>query len=81
MRILKIDSLQKVNEGWVDRDMIMLHACFQILTDFITKEKGLEHCNYEFHKDSVDECKYLYIGGKRIKIQFLLTTQLLMNTW
>jgi hypothetical protein len=60
MRILKIKSLQSVKNGWVDKDMIMLHACFQLLENFIVEEKGLHNCNYEFHKESMDECKYLY---------------------
>ena len=60
MRTLKITTLPSVKEAWIDRDMIMLHACFQILTDFIVKEKELHHCNYEFHKETMDEYKYLY---------------------
>ena len=59
MRILKIESLDPISSGWVDRDEIMLHACFQILSDFITKENGLNHCDYESHKDFIDEIKYL----------------------
>lgn len=34
--ILKIDTL---NEGWSDKDNVMLHACFQLLMDCIEKEK------------------------------------------
>ena len=67
MRILKINSLPKIAEKWVDKDMIMLHACFQLLTDFIVEEKGLEHCSYESHKESIDECKYLYNWWKENK--------------
>ena len=50
MRILKIDSLPNVKQ-WVDRDHIMLHACFQILQDCVEKENVDTHCNYEAHKD------------------------------
>lgn len=60
MRILKIESLEPVSSGWCDRDFIMLHACFQILKDFVEKEKGDEHCNYEYHKEFVDEVRFLY---------------------
>jgi hypothetical protein len=60
MRHLKITTLAPAKEGWIDRDMIMLHACFQLLVDFIEKENGLEYCNYEHHKESIDEAKYLY---------------------
>jgi len=42
MRNLKIHSLPSAKE-WVDRDEIMLHACFQILVDFIDKEHGDTH--------------------------------------
>lgn len=34
--ILKIESL---DEGWSDKDNVMLHACFQLLTDCIEKEQ------------------------------------------
>jgi hypothetical protein len=67
MRTLKIHSLNSVKEGWIDRDMIMLHACFQILIDFVEREGGLNHCNYEVHKESVDELKYLYEWWKENK--------------
>jgi len=33
--LLKIDTLEP---GWTDKDQVMLHACFQLLTDFLTKE-------------------------------------------
>lgn len=32
---LKIESL---NEGWCDKDHVLLHACFQLLSDFVEKE-------------------------------------------
>lgn len=59
MRILKIDSLPN-SKQWVDRDCIMIHACFQILQDCVEKEKVDTHCNYETHKDFVDEVRFLY---------------------
>lgn len=60
MRILKIHSLPKVSENWVDRDNIMLHSCFQILVDCIEKESLLTHSNYEAHKETIDEAEFLY---------------------
>lgn len=33
--VLKIESL---GEGWMDKDALVLHACFQLLSDFIEKE-------------------------------------------
>lgn len=59
MRILKINSLAS-SKTWIDRDEIMLHACFQILQDCVEKEKVDTHCNYESHKDFVDEVRFLY---------------------
>jgi hypothetical protein len=35
---LKIESL---GEGWCDKDHIILHACFQLLCDFVEKEMRL----------------------------------------
>lgn len=40
--------------------MIMLHGCFQLLVDFVEKEDGLNHCNYETYKERIDELQYLY---------------------
>lgn len=59
MRILKINSLPLARE-WVDRDEIMLHACFQILEDCVEKEQVDNHCDYEAHKEFVDEVRELY---------------------
>lgn len=55
---LKIESLQ--SKGWVDRDEIMLYACFQLLKDCVEQEHVDTHCNYEAHKDFVDEVRFLY---------------------
>jgi len=33
--LLKIESLR---ESWTDKDHVMLHACFQLLSDFVEKE-------------------------------------------
>jgi hypothetical protein len=59
MRTLKITSLPS-SKIWTDRDHIMLHACFQLLQDCVEKEKVDTHCNYEAHKDFVDEVRFLY---------------------
>lgn len=59
MRVLKIDSLPS-SKHWVDRDMLMLHACFQILQDCVEKEGVDTHCDYEEHKKDVDEVRFLY---------------------
>lgn len=59
MRILKIDSLPNAKQ-WVDRDYIILHACFQILQDCVEKENVDTHYDYEAYKDFVDEVRLLY---------------------
>jgi hypothetical protein len=59
MRTLKIKSLAPKKE-WIDKDAIMLHACFQLLEDYIEEEKGDIQCCYETHKDFVDELRSLY---------------------
>jgi hypothetical protein len=59
MRILKIDSLPNAKQ-WVDRDVIILHACFQLLQDCVKKENVDSHCNYKVHTDFVDEVRFLY---------------------
>lgn len=39
MRVLKIGSLLSVKENpWYDVDYVMLHACFQLLKNFIENE-------------------------------------------
>jgi len=58
MRVLEISSLP--SERWTDSDFIMLHACFQILQDCVEKEKVDTDCNYEAHKELVDEIRFLY---------------------
>jgi hypothetical protein len=62
MRILKIESLPTA-KVWIDRDEIMLHACFQILKDFMEKENLLPIDSEEI-KDADDEnfaeVKFLY---------------------
>lgn len=68
MRVLKINSLKSVKEQpWCDKDMIMLHACFQLLVDWVEQEDGLNHCNYESHKESVDILTELYCWWKSIE--------------
>jgi hypothetical protein len=68
MRTLKINSLPSVKEQpWCDKDYIMFHACFQLLVDWVEKEDGLNHCNYEAHKETVDVLRELYNWWKSIE--------------
>lgn len=60
MRILKIESLPSA-KLWIDRDEIMLHACFQILKDFMEKENHLPIDSEEINDDeNFAEVKFLY---------------------
>lgn len=68
MRTLKINSLPS-SKDWVDRDVVMLHACFQILEDCVEKEEVDNHCNYETHKEPVDEIRFLYKWWKNRKVK------------
>jgi len=36
---------ERLPPTWVDRDHLLLHTSFQILTDFVRKEKGFVHEN------------------------------------
>jgi hypothetical protein len=59
--ILKIESL---DEGWRDKDSVMLHACFQLLKDCVEQESLLDcHINWdddEQHRWAKQEIETLY---------------------
>ena len=58
-KVLKIHTL---DNGWHDKDEILLHAAFQLLVDFIEKEHP-ERINWnadELHKQAWRELKNLY---------------------
>lgn len=61
MKILKIASLEK---GWHDKDKLLLHACFQLLVDYVEKEKGLSgHIDWNWdepHSHAAREMRSLY---------------------
>ena len=61
MKYLKILTL---NSGeWYDKDTILLHAAFQILVDFIEKERPDEICDWEYdelHRNAWSEISQLY---------------------
>ena len=42
LNLLKIDTLN-LNEELADKDIVMLHACFQLLVDSIEKDKLHDH--------------------------------------
>lgn len=53
---LRIKSLEK---GWHDKDEIMLHAVFQLLVDFIEKEKPQKVIDWNATKESKKAWKEL----------------------
>ena len=54
--ILKIETL---TDGWRDKDSLLLHACFQILKDFVVQENLLSTFNNsktdERHLEALNE--------------------------
>ena len=60
--ILKLSNLKKDSE-WCDKDRVFLYACFQILVDFIEKEKPQKIVKYNCdnnHKRIWKELQALY---------------------
>lgn len=61
MKILKISTLEN---GWTNCDDLLLHASFQILVDFVEKEKPFEVFDWKqydhIHRDAAKEIRYLY---------------------
>jgi len=61
MYTLKIKTLD--NE-WHDKDNVILHAVFQLLADFMEKEKPGKHCNWSHdaaHRKAWKELQKLYV--------------------
>lgn len=60
-----VDCRSKRNDytwGWIDRDRLMLFACFQILVDFIEKELPNSNTDYSLGgwKEAKEEMEALY---------------------
>lgn len=66
MKYLKISSLPN-SKTWIDRDTVMLHACFQILKDCVEKEKVCEKCDPITHKNEIEEIMFLYTWWEKRK--------------
>ena len=58
---LKIESLP---DGWRDKDEVILHACFQLLKDFVEKEKEvIEQIDWKHDEETANakaEIDFLY---------------------
>ncbi len=60
MKMLRIETLEK---GWCDKDRVMLHAAFQLLVDFVEKEKPGEIVDWGHdpeHQHAWQEIQALY---------------------
>jgi hypothetical protein len=60
MKRLKITTLSK---GWHNKDEVLLHAAFQLLTDFVEKERPDKIVDWDFderHKNAWAEITSLY---------------------
>ena len=59
--VLKIESL---SNGWQDKDDVILHACFQLLKDFVEQEKEMikiiDWNHTEEQKNAKAEIDFLY---------------------
>lgn len=56
--ILKIDTL---GEGWSDKDNVMLHACFQLLIDYLEKEELEEQTDWNQSEEYAEANKEIDI--------------------
>ncbi|HEX3034348.1 MAG TPA: hypothetical protein VHT73_04330 [Thermodesulfobacteriota bacterium] len=67
MIYLKIQTLDK---GWHDKDEVLLHAAFQLLVDFVEKErpdKIVDWTSDELHRRARKEIKSLYKWWKETR--------------
>ena len=58
--VLIINSL---DDDWADKDIVMLHACFQLLTDYVEKEEKTIPTDWEQspeHRSAKTEIDLLY---------------------
>lgn len=64
MKNPEILNIKTLSGDWCDKDIIMLHACFQLLTDCIEDEKlftgHVDWNNDEEHKKAKEELEFLY---------------------
>ncbi|MFI5137478.1 MAG: hypothetical protein ACHQIM_06600 [Sphingobacteriales bacterium] len=52
-----------INADWCDKDIVMLHACFQLLTNFVEEELSKDIANWDYDenvKNARKEIDYLY---------------------
>lgn len=77
MRILKITSLPKSTE-WVDRDYVLLHVNFQVLSDFYEKEfLG----SYKITADDLPEDYFEFKESYDVQLAFNAEVKALYDWW
>ena len=67
MKTLKIQTLDK---GWHDKDAILLHAAFQVLMDFVERERPEAVTDWNAtkdHKQAWNEIRSLYTWWKETR--------------
>ena len=60
--------INTINADWCDKDIVMLHACFQLLTDFVEKEIAKDRTDWEYdenNKSARKEIDELYSWWKQ----------------
>ncbi len=80
---LKISDLKK-DSKWCDKDRVMLYACFQLLEDFIEKEKPQKITDYDYdpyHQKQWKELQVLYRYWKVIRPQLQKDEQKALRKW
>lgn len=64
MKKPNILRIKTINATWCDKDNVMLHACFQLLTDFIEQENPFENnLEWSYSEERVNakiEIEFLY---------------------
>lgn len=63
--------IKSLSPGYHDKDDMMLHGCFQLLVDWVEREKGIEWWDPDGldQKDAVAQLKRLYEWWKTLRPQ------------
>ena len=64
--------IKTINATWCDKDTVMLHACFQLLTDFIEQENPFETIDWEHTEEKKvvkKEIDFLYDWWKDLLLK------------
>ena len=65
-------QIKTINATWYDKDTVMLHACFQLLTDFIEQENPFETIDWEHTEEKKvvkKEIDFLYDWWKDLLLK------------